>query len=247
MSMAENSPIIKVEHLVKSFDENVVLNDFNISLEKGKNLVVLGRSGSGKSVLLKCIMGLERPDSGKVEVFGKNIPELSQKDLDAIRKKIGFLFQGSALYDSMTVKENLEFPMRQEINKNSRKEINERIKKALNSVGLPGTENMMPTELSGGMKKRIGLARAIIRNPEIILYDEPTAGLDPVTGKEISHLIVDVQKQYNTSAIIITHDISCAKIAANKIVVLEGGICRKEGTYEEMLHSDDNAVKQFFE
>lgn len=247
MSALVNSPIIKVEHLVKSFDENIVLNDFNISLEKGKNLVVLGRSGSGKSVLLKCIMGLEKPDSGKVEVFGKNIPELNQKDLDAIRKKIGFLFQGSALYDSMTVKENLEFPMRQEINKNSRKEIDERIKKALNSVGLPGTENMMPTELSGGMKKRIGLARAIIRNPEIILYDEPTAGLDPVTGKEISHLIVEIQKQYNTSAIIITHDISCAKIASNKIVVLEGGICRKEGTYDEMMQSDDKAVKQFFE
>ena len=247
MITTEDSTIIRVEHLIKSFDENVVLNDFNVSLEKGKNLVILGRSGSGKSVLLKCIMGLEKPDSGKVEVFGKNIPELNQKDLDAIRKKIGFLFQGSALYDSMTVKENLEFPMRQEINKNSRKEIDERIVKALNSVGLPGTENMMPTELSGGMKKRIGLARAIIRNPEIILYDEPTAGLDPVTGKEISHLIVEIQKQYNTSAIIITHDISCAKIAANKIVVLEGGICKKEGTYNEMLNSDDKAVKQFFE
>ncbi|GDX51211.1 ABC transporter ATP-binding protein [Bacteroidota bacterium] len=247
MNSPEGSTIIRVEHLIKSFDENVVLNDFNVSLEKGKNLVILGRSGSGKSVLLKCIMGLEKPDSGKVEVFGKNIPELNQKNLDAIRKKIGFLFQGSALYDSMTVKENLEFPMRQEINKNSRNEIDERIKKALKSVGLPGTENMMPTELSGGMKKRIGLARAIIRNPEIILYDEPTAGLDPVTGKEISHLIVEIQNQYNTSAIIITHDISCAKIAANKIVVLENGICKKEGTYDEMLKSDDKAVKQFFE
>ena len=193
--------MISIQKLNISFGTNHVLRDFNLTLYKGENIVVLGKSGSGKSVLIKCIIGLLKADSGKIEVLGQSIPELNSSELDRIRMKTGFLFQSNALYDSMTVRENLEFPLRRHGIKKSKSEVDFLVHEALTNVGLPSTENMMPSELSGGMKKRIALARTLILKPEIILYDEPTTGLDPITGKEISNLMIDVQKKYNTSSI----------------------------------------------
>jgi phospholipid/cholesterol/gamma-HCH transport system ATP-binding protein len=245
MSSGENI-VIRTEKLVKSFGENHVLKGFDLELNRGENLVVLGKSGSGKSVLIKCMVGLLYPDAGLVSVFGKEIPKLSQIELDQLRTKIGFLFQSSALYDSMTVRENLEFPLRRHWMHKSKEEVNDLVMEALRNVGLERAVDLMPSELSGGMRKRIGLARTLILKPEIMLYDEPTTGLDPITGREISNLIVAIQEKYHTSSIIITHDMECAKIVANRIMILIDGLKYKVGTYEELKNSDDPKIKPFF-
>ena len=241
------SYMIKINNLNKSFGENHVLRNFNFTLKKGENVVVLGKSGSGKSVLIKCIIGLIKSDSGSINVLGENIADLSIDKLDKIRMEIGFLFQSNALYDSMTVRENLEFPLRRHGIKKTKEEVNSLVKEALSNVGLPGTEEMMPSELSGGMKKRIALARTLILKPKIILYDEPTTGLDPITAKEISSLIVNIQEKYKTSSIIISHDMSCVRIVSNRIVMLIDGKAYKEGVYDNLKDSEDNRIKAFFE
>lgn len=239
--------VIKIEHLKKGFGNNVVLRDLNLELKKGENLVVLGRSGSGKSVLIKCIVRLIEPDNGRIEVLGKNICELRENELNVLRKQVGFLFQNSALYDSMNVRKNLEFPLRKNKAKYSRSEIDQKVFEALVNVGLIEAIDKMPSELSGGMRKRIGLARTLILNPEIMLYDEPTTGLDPVTSREISDLILEIRKKYNTSSIIITHDIGCAKITADRIIVLKDGINKASGSFEELTNSPHEWVRAFFE
>ena len=237
---------VDIQHLKKSFGNNSVLKDINLTLARGENLVVLGKSGSGKSVLIKCIIGLIEPDEGTLLVLDKNIAKLKNKSLNDLRKKVGFLFQSGALYDSMTVRENLEFPLR-EIHTINEAERDSLVKEALENVGLLEAIDVMPSELSGGMRKRVGVARTLILKPEIMLYDEPTTGLDPITSKEISHLIVDVQKKYKTSSIIITHDIACAKITADRIIVIQDGACIAEGTFDELLKSKDPWVHSFFE
>ena len=239
--------VIEINDLHKSFGDNHVLRGFNFTLQEGENVAVLGKSGSGKSVLIKCIIGLIGIDQGKMMVLGKSIPEVSSKELDLIRKDVGFLFQGAALYDSMSVKENLEFPLRRHREKMNGNNMQKRIEEALESVGLLHTLHLMPSELSGGMKKRVALARTLILRPKIILYDEPTGGLDPITGREISHLINQVQSQYKASAVIITHDLACAKITTNRIVILSNGVNYIEGTYDQLKQSTDPIVKEFFE
>ncbi|MEQ8363381.1 MAG: ATP-binding cassette domain-containing protein [Cyclobacteriaceae bacterium] len=241
------TPVIEIKDLYKSFGNNHVLRGFNFVLNDGENVAVLGKSGSGKSVLIKCIIGLIRIDQGQLNVLGQSVPELQQKELDIIRRDVGFLFQGSALYDSMSVKENLEFPLRRHHEKmNGGTSMNKRVEEALESVGLLHTLQLMPSELSGGMKKRVALARTLILQPKIILYDEPTGGLDPITGREISYLINQVQEQYKAAAIIITHDLVCAKITTNRIVILSEGKNYIEGNYDELDQSKDPVVQEFF-
>lgn len=239
--------VLTIKHLYKSFGNNKVLIDFNLTLGNGENLVVLGKSGSGKSVLIKCIIGLLMPDSGSIEVFDNNIPDLDHVELDKVRAKVGFLFQSNALYDSMTVRQNLEFPLRRHWMKVEQQEVDNLVMNALEDVGLKHTVDMMPAELSGGMRKRIALARTLILKPEIILYDEPTTGLDPVTSKEIIQLILTVQKKYSSSSLIISHDMTCVRMAADRIIVLIDGRCYAQGTYEVLKRSDDEKIKQFFE
>lgn len=243
----EDEPVIQLRNVYKSFGNNHVLKDINLDLNKGENLVVLGKSGSGKSVLIKCIIGLIKPDKGSIKVLGKNIPELNQEELDKIRAKVGFLFQSNALYDSMTVRENLEFPLRRHSLKFSKQEVNAKVMEALSNVGLAHTVDLRPSELSGGMKKRIALARTLILKPEIILYDEPTAGLDPITGTEISNLMRELAMKYKTSSIIISHDMNCVKITSDRIVLLLDGQCNIQGNYKGLKHSDDAKIKPFFE
>ncbi|MCG7857786.1 ATP-binding cassette domain-containing protein [Flavihumibacter sediminis] len=239
--------VISIRKLYKAFGTNAVLKGFDLDLNRAENLAVLGKSGSGKSVLIKCIIGLLKPDSGIINVFNESIIEMEQDELDHIRARIGFLFQSNALYDSMTVRENLAFPLRRHwIEKNQAKEL-ELIEEALENVGLAHTLNMMPVELSGGMRKRIALARTLILRPEIILYDEPTTGLDPITGKEISELMVSIQEKYKTSSIIISHDMNCIKITADRITLLTEGIAYATGSYDDLKASDDPVVKQFFD
>jgi len=237
--------VVEIEHLKKSFGTKEVLKDINLKIEKGENLVVLGKSGTGKSVLIKCLIGLLEPDDGKVVLLDKNVADLNDEDLNALRKRVGFLFQSAALYDSMTVRENLEFPLR-DLKKKNQGEIDTLVMETLKSVGLEDAIDKMPSELSGGMRKRVGLARTLILKPEIILYDEPTTGLDPITSKEISQLILDVQKKYNAASIIITHDIECARITANRMVVIKDGECTAEGTFKELSESKDEWVNSFF-
>lgn len=238
--------VIEMRNIKKTFGDNAVLKDLNINLNREENLVVLGKSGSGKSVLIKCLVGLIKPDEGSMSVLGKNIPELSENDLNTLRKKIGFLFQSGALYDSMTVFENLLFPLRdvKDLSNEAKKILAEEV---LASVGLEDTIHKMPSELSGGMRKRLGLARTIILKPEIMLYDEPTTGLDPITSKEISLLILDIQKKHKTSSIIITHDMACAKLTANRMVVLKDGAVGTEGTYKELESSEEPGIRAYFE
>jgi phospholipid/cholesterol/gamma-HCH transport system ATP-binding protein len=239
--------IIVIKDLKKSFGDNHVLDGFNLELSQGENLVVMGKSGSGKSVMIKCLIGLENPDQGSIEVMGKNINQLSREDLDELRTEVGFLFQGSALYDSMSVRENLEFPLRRHTKKfGILNDTTPLVIEALESVGLANTINLMPNELSGGMKRRIALARTLILKPKIILYDEPTTGLDPITSKEILTLMVSVQKKYNTSSIIITHDVDCARMISNRMILLIDGINYAEGTFEDLSHSKDPKVQAFF-
>jgi phospholipid/cholesterol/gamma-HCH transport system ATP-binding protein len=248
-SVIENdaNAVIKIKSLYKSFGTHVVLRDFDLNLYPGENVVVLGKSGSGKSVLIKCIIGLMKPDMGTISVLDKDVPNLNSSELDKLRIKIGFLFQSNALYDSMTVRENLEFPLRRHWFNKDKNEVNNLVMEALNNVGLANTVDMMPVELSGGMRKRIALARTLILKPEIILYDEPTTGLDPITGKEISQLMNDIKEKYKTSSIIISHDINCVKIVADRIVMLIDGKCYATGTLKELQHSSDIKIKQFFE
>ncbi|MEO9870645.1 ABC transporter ATP-binding protein [Ekhidna sp.] len=246
LSIELDKPAVEIIDLHKSFGSNHVLRGFNLTLNQGESVAVMGKSGSGKSVLIKCIVGLIRPDKGDIKVFGKSILGLGQQELDKVRTLIGFLFQSNALYDSLTVKENLEFPLRRLRIQKSRSEIDEMIMEALENVGLPDTGSLMPASLSGGMKKRIGVARTLILRPKIILYDEPTTGLDPVTGREIAHLMIDVHKKYNTSSIIISHDMACIKRTAHRIVALKDGVNYMEGRYEELKHSTDNHVNAFF-
>ncbi|OCX54828.1 ABC transporter ATP-binding protein [Mucilaginibacter sp. PPCGB 2223] len=240
-------PVIVIEHLYKKFGDLVVLDDFNLVVKREENVVVLGKSGSGKSVLIKCIIGLLKPDKGNILVFDQNIPLLGHDDLDRVRTKVGFLFQGNALYDSMTVRENLEFPLRRHWIDFSQQKVDELVMEALNNVGLPHTVDMMPAELSGGMLKRVALARTLILKPEIILYDEPTTGLDPVTAREIDNLIIRLQKKYHTTSIIISHDMNCVKNTADRVVLLSGGKCYAQGTYPDFEASADENIKQFFE
>jgi phospholipid/cholesterol/gamma-HCH transport system ATP-binding protein len=239
--------IITIEHLCKAFGDHVVLEDFSMTVGKDENVVVLGRSGVGKSVLIKCIIGLLQPDNGRIIVLGQDIGKLDHDRMDKMRARVAFLFQSNALYDSMTVRKNLEFPLRRHWIECTREEIDMLVKEALENVGLPETIDMMPEELSGGMKKRIALARTLILKPEIILYDEPTTGLDPVTGKEISSLIMEIQKKYHTSSIIISHDMHCVRQTAGRIVLLMEGRSYCSGTYEELSRASDPLVKQFFE
>ncbi len=239
--------VISIRGLKKYFGTNKVLDDLDLDLGKNENLVVLGRSGSGKSVLIKCIIGLLAPDEGRIEVFGKDILSLDHEALDKMRIRIGFLFQSNALYDSMTVRENLEFPMRRHSIDLSEDAARQRIEEVLDNVGLLHTIDMMPSELSGGMMKRIALARTMILKPDIILYDEPTAGLDPVTGKEITTLIMDIKRKYNTAAIIISHDMKCVKATADKIILLMNGKNYKEGNYGSFQASNDPYIQHFFE
>jgi phospholipid/cholesterol/gamma-HCH transport system ATP-binding protein len=237
--------VAEIEHLKKSFGSNAVLKDISFKINKGENLAIFGKSGSGKSVLIKCLVGLIEPDEGKVVLLDKDISELNTEELNSLRKKIGFLFQSAALYDSMTVRENIAFPLR-DLKSKPKDEIEALVIEALKNVGLEDAIGKMPSELSGGMRKRIGLARTLILKPEIILYDEPTTGLDPITSREISQLILDIQKKYNTASIIITHDVECAHIAANRIIMIKDGTSAAEGTYEELSISKDEWVCSFF-
>jgi phospholipid/cholesterol/gamma-HCH transport system ATP-binding protein len=238
--------VIVIEHLKKAFGSNVVLRDFNLTISRGENVVVMGKSGIGKTILIKCIVGLVKPEEGCLRVFGKDIFKLDHRELDDLRMRIGFVFQSSALYDSMTVRENLEFPLRRQRRKKISENVEDLVREALRNVGLENAINLMPSELSGGMRKRIGIARSLILRPDIVLYDEPTTGLDPVTSGEITRLMLELQQKYTTTSIIITHDLHLAKETANRIVFLTDGIAYLQGTYEEMESSSDPIIKQFF-
>jgi len=239
--------ILQIKNLNKSFGDNKVLNGFDMTLYKGENLVVMGKSGSGKSVMIKCLVGLMQADSGYISVMGKEIKTLDRDTLNALRSDIGFLFQGSALYDSMTVRENLEFPLRRHKKKlGNVTDTEPLIMEALKSVGLAHTVDLMPNELSGGMQRRVALARTLILRPKIILYDEPTSGLDPITSKEIIELMRNIQKKYDTSSLIITHDMDCARVISERMILLVDGTNYAEGTYGELVQSTDPKVEAFF-
>jgi phospholipid/cholesterol/gamma-HCH transport system ATP-binding protein len=235
-----------IRDLWKSFGDREVLKGVNLDLYRSENLVILGRSGTGKSVLIKCMVGLMTPDSGTVNVLGKDVFSLSQKELNDLRLQIGFSFQGSALYDSMTVRENLEFPLKRNFGISNRGELNDLVTTALEDVGLAHTVNQMPAELSGGMRKRVGIARTLILKPKIMLYDEPTSGLDPITAMEINDLILSMREKYKMSSIIITHDISSAKHTSDRIVALVDGQNRLEGTFDEIKDTKDPVLEPFF-
>ncbi len=239
--------VIEIKDIRKQFGSKEILKGLDLHLKKGENLVVLGKSGTGKSVLIKCIVRLLEPDAGEITVLGEEITTMNSDALNEIRKKIGFLFQSGALYDSMTVRENLEFPLRR-IKKGIKKsEVDAKVKEVLENVGLPDAIDKMPSELSGGMRKRISLARTVIVDPEIILYDEPTTGLDPVTSDEIALLINEIQKKYKTSSIVITHDIECARTVADRVVMLKEGHVYKEGTLQEFENDQDDFISSFFQ
>ena len=242
-----NERVINIKDLKKSFGNNHVLNGFNMHLNKGENLVIMGKSGSGKSVLIKCLVGLETADSGSINIMGHEVTQLDRILLDKLRAEIGFLFQGSALYDSMTVRENLEFPLRRHKKRFEKSmDTNAIVLEALENVGLAHTVDMMPSELSGGMKRRVALARTLIIRPKIILYDEPTSGLDPITSKEIIELMLGIQNKYETSSLIITHDVDCARVIADRMILLVDGINYAEGRYNELLKAIDPKIKAFF-
>jgi len=246
-SIDKNKIVISIRGLEKSFEDFAVLRGIDLDLYQGENLVVLGRSGSGKSVLIKLISGLLKPDKGIIEVLGNDICCLTNKQLRDLRIKMGFSFQSSALYDSMTVRKNLEFPLVRNRTGITRKEIDAAVETVLDAVGLSQTINQMPAELSGGQRKRIGIARTLILNPEIMLYDEPTAGLDPITCTEINDLINEVRQRYRTSSIIITHDLTCAKSTGNRIAMLIDGKFQRVGSFEEIFDTNDERIKPFFD
>jgi len=238
--------VIEIKDLTKRFKNNEVLKGLSLSVQKGENLVLIGKSGEGKSVTLKCITGLMTTDGGSIKVFDKEVASLNEDELKDMRCRIGFLFQGSALYDSMTVKENLAFPLRRVLRMKDEKEIDERSRQVLEAVGLIDTINKMPGELSGGMRKRLALARTLIVHPEIILYDEPTTGLDTITSREISELILEMKEKYNTTSLIVTHDIPCAKIVADRIVVMRDGKSVADGKTKDLENSTDDFIRSFF-
>jgi phospholipid/cholesterol/gamma-HCH transport system ATP-binding protein len=239
--------VLEIKDLHKSFGDNHVLNGFSLQLNEGENLVIMGKSGSGKSVMIKCLVGLLEADSGSITIKDFDILKLGRKELDMLRTEIGFLFQGSALYDSMTVRENLEFPLRRNKDKiKTNQSTEELVLEALENVGLEHTLDLMPAELSGGMQRRIALARALILKPKIILYDEPTTGLDPITSKEIIQLMRTIQEKYKTSSLIITHDVDCARVISNRMILLVDGINYAEGTFEDLSNSEDPQIKAFF-
>ncbi len=242
-----NTPVIEIRGLTKSFGEMHVLRGVDLDVGDAENVVVLGRSGTGKSVLIKILVGLLRQDSGTIRVLGQDVAKLNRRQLDQLRRKIGFSFQNSALYDSMTVRENLTFPL--SMNEPSLKaaDVKSRVQEALEAVGLSKAINQMPGELSGGQRKRIGIARTLILRPKIMLYDEPTAGLDPTTSGEINDLINEVQETYHTSSIIITHDLTCAKATGDRVAILLDGIMRRVGTFDEVFDTDDAQVKAFYD
>ncbi|RYZ99284.1 MAG: ATP-binding cassette domain-containing protein [Sphingobacteriaceae bacterium] len=242
-----NNSVIQIRGLEKSFGDYDVLRGIDLDLYQGENLVVLGRSGTGKSVLIKLISGLLRPDAGSIDVLGNDVLRLNNKELQELRIRIGFSFQNSALYDSMTVRKNLEFPLVRNRKGITRGEIDTSVETVLDAVGLSQTINQMPSELSGGQRKRIGIARTLILNPEIMLYDEPTAGLDPITCIEINDLINEVQQRYHTSSIIITHDLTCAKSTGDRIAMLLDGQFQRVGTFDEVFATDDERVKPFYD
>lgn len=238
--------VVEIKNLGKKFGDRVILNDVSLVVHDRENVVLLGRSGTGKSVLIKCMVGLLVPDSGDINVLGYDVPNLTDAELNELRLQVGFSFQGSALYDSMTIRENLEFPLKRNLGIYDRAKLNDMVMTSLKEVGLEHTANQKPAELSGGMKKRIGIARTLILKPKIMLYDEPTAGLDPVTSTEINDLILQVRDQYNTASIIITHDISCARQTSDRIVALINGESKLQGTFEELKAANDNDLKHFF-
>lgn len=238
--------IIEVKGLKKKFGDKEVLKGIDLSVQKGENVVVLGKSGEGKSVMIKCIIGMIQPDEGSIKVFNEEIIGLNDQQLKDIRTRIGFLFQSGALYDSMTVRENLSFALTRVLKVRDEAEIETRSVEVLTAVGLEEAIDKMPSDLSGGMRKRLALARTLIVKPEIILYDEPTTGLDTITSKEISQLMLEVQKKYQTTSIIITHDISCASITANRIIILNGGVCIAEGSFDELANNKDSFIQSFF-
>ena len=242
-----NKEVIKIRGIKKAFEDYAVLRGIDLDLYQGENLVVLGRSGTGKSVLIKLISGLLMPDEGTIQVLGEELTTINEDELQKLRIRIGFSFQNSALYDSMTVRKNLEFPLVRNSSKLTRGEIDKAVEEVLHAVGLSQTINQMPSELSGGQRKRIGIARTLILNPEIMLYDEPTAGLDPITCIEINNLINEVQQRYNTSSIIITHDLTCAKTTGDRIAMLLDGQFQRVGTFNEVFDTNDERVKAFFD
>jgi phospholipid/cholesterol/gamma-HCH transport system ATP-binding protein len=243
----KNNIVIAIRELKKSFDTLSVLKSIDIDIYKGENLAILGRSGSGKSVLIKIIAGLLMPDNGSVSVLGKDVSKLASGELQELRLKIGFSFQSSALYDSMTVRENLQFPLIRNKRYLTNKQVNETIESVLESVDLSDTINKMPSELSGGQRKRIGIARTLILHPEIMLYDEPTSGLDPMTCVEINNLINKVQKEYNTTSIIITHDLTCAKTTADSIAIIADGVFANQGSFNEVFNTNDKRIRGFYD
>lgn len=242
----KGNSVISIRGLYKSFGTLGVLKGVDLDVYKGENVVVLGRSGTGKSVLIKILVGLLKPDSGRVEVLGKEVDKLQGKELDALRIKIGFSFQNSALYDSMNVRQNLEFPLKQNFKSLTKKEIDMAVEEVLEAVGLKDKVNQLPSDLSGGQKKRIGIARTLILKPEIMLYDEPTSGLDPITSIEINDLINDVQRRYHTSSIIITHDLTCAKVTGNRVAMLLDGKFLKVGSFDEVFADKEERIQSFF-
>jgi len=245
--ITNNQVVLEATHLYKSFGDNHVLVDFNFHLQKGENVVILGKSGSGKSVFIKCVIGLMEPDAGNITVLEQDISNLSMQQLDQLRAKVGFLFQSNALYDSMTVRENLEFPLRRHWLRSESESTKDMVIEVLENVGLAHTVDMMPSELSGGMRKRIALARTLILNPDIILYDEPTTGLDPITAREISELMLEMGAKYSTSSVVISHDMNCIRMVADRVVLLYDGKAFATGTFEELKNSRDSVVRQFFD
>jgi phospholipid/cholesterol/gamma-HCH transport system ATP-binding protein len=242
----ETETVVRITGLSKSFKEKHILKDLSLDIKKAENVVVLGKSGSGKSTLIKCMVGLTEPDTGEICIFGQDMAQINYDELNRFRTRIGFLFQSGALYDSMTVYENLAFPLRHHKKEMGKEKLDELIHEVLENVGLPDAGNMMPAELSGGMSKRIGLARTLILKPEIMLYDEPTTGLDTATAKEISQLILDMQRKYKISSLIITHDIACARMVADRVVMLKEGVIVAEGSYDEMEKNNDEWIRSFF-
>ena len=245
-SKTKNEVVISIKGLKKSFGKKHVLTDINLEVHRGENVVVLGRSGEGKSVTIECIVGLLVPDAGSLKVFGDEVTKMNDDELKALRMKIGFLFQSGALFDSMTVRENLEFPLTRILKMKDQYEIDERVNEVLEGVGLVDAIDKLPSDLSGGMRKRIGLARTLIIKPEIMLYDEPTTGLDPITSREISELILDMQKKYKTTSIIITHDMECARITSDRVVIMNDGKYIAEGTFNTLHKSNNEIARSFF-